>query len=71
VPASALSIGITGNQLLLSWPSNLAGYLLESSPDLLSPAWSAVTNQTVVNPTGQSVLLPLSSTQQFFWLRPP
>jgi len=69
--APALSINVTGNQLLLSWPASLAGYGLVSSPDLFSPTWNPVTNPPMFNATGQTVLLPLTSTQQFFQLQPP
>jgi len=67
----ALSINVTGNQLLISWPASLAGYMLESSSDLFSPTWNPVTNPPTFNSTGQSVWLPLTSTQQFFQLQPP
>jgi len=56
---------------LLSWPASLAGYGLVSSPDLFSPTWNPVTNPPMFNATGQTVLLPLTSTQQFFQLQPP
>ena len=69
--AMVLSIGTFSNQLRLSWPASFAGYTLASSPDLFSPVWKVVTNQPMFEATGASVLLPLSSTQQFFQLLPP
>lgn len=55
LPAPSLSISLSGTNAIISWPSsNGAGFNLQSSPTLVSPAWSGagaaaqVGNQFVV-----------------------
>ncbi len=38
-----------GNQAQISWPTWAGGYLLESETNLMPGAWSAVTNEPIVN----------------------
>jgi len=64
-----LAIAFKGNQLVISWSSGNAGYVLESTPDLTGPNWSAVTDQPVPVGTSQTVSLDLSNNTRFFRLR--
>ena len=47
--APTLAIALSGSDVVLSWPTNgAAGYALESTPSLLSPAWTGAGTPTVV-----------------------
>lgn len=49
-PALQLSINLSGNNLILTWPTNATGYTLQSTTNLFSPVWTTVTGQfTVTN----------------------
>jgi hypothetical protein len=43
-----LAISMSGSRTVLSWPTNAAGYTLQTTPSLASPAWQAVTNAPVI-----------------------
>jgi hypothetical protein len=45
--APTLGYGKLGNQLIFWWPLDATGYVLESSPSLSNPTWTAVTTTTV------------------------
>jgi hypothetical protein len=59
-----LNYALIGNQLTLSWPTDVAGFTLESSTDMPATIWTpvdgVVNNQVTVNP---------SAGMQFFRLR--
>lgn len=58
-----------GTSLLVSWPVSPSGFVLESSPDLLSGAWSLAPGSPI-SFNGQNLQsVPLSGTNQFFRLR--
>jgi hypothetical protein len=61
----------SADQLLLSWPANQTGFILESTANLSGTNWSAVTN--VVNVVGSQnvVSSQLSGQGCFFRLRKP
>jgi hypothetical protein len=49
----ALSICLSGSNVILTWPTNTAsgptqGYALQTSPTTANPAWTTVTNQPVL-----------------------
>jgi hypothetical protein len=67
----ALAIQLTGSQVLLSWPSSVTNYLLESATSLSPAAWSTVTNAPAAADITQTVSLNLSTTNRFFRLRMP
>jgi hypothetical protein len=61
-----------GNTILLSWPSSFAGFVVQSATNLTAPAvWITVTNTPQVVASNNTVVLPLSSDQQFFRLAGP
>jgi hypothetical protein len=70
-PPPLLAVQLNGSQIMLSWPSSVTNYLLESSISLSAPAWSTVTNVPAAADITQTVNLNLSSTNQFFRLRMP
>jgi len=68
VPTTApvLSVKTAGAQYLISWPSSVTGYVLESATSLTQSVWSNVTGVS-----GNSVSIPADSASRFFRLRKP
>lgn len=63
-PPPSLSYSLLGTQLTLSWPTNVAGYTLESAGDLPATTWTPVGG--VVN---NQVTVDVSVGIQFFRLK--
>lgn len=69
-PRPTLAIERSGQATLLRWPTNAAGFVLESTPALQAPTqWAVVTNAPVVAGTNHIVTHGLSSPHQFYRLR--
>lgn len=65
-----LSLLLVGRNATISWPSSATGYQLQSAPGLVPPVvWSSVTQTPSTNGNTISVLVPISSGQQFFRLQ--
>ena len=60
----ATTISRNGDQLTISWPESVTGYVLESTPSLTSPAWT-----TVANVANNSVTVTIGATNTFFRLK--
>jgi thiol-disulfide isomerase/thioredoxin len=58
-----------GNQLTLSWPSNAANFILESTPDLNGSAWSAWPDAPTVINGSNTVMAPITDSPAYFRLR--
>ncbi len=73
VPSASLtnlSISMTGRQIILSWPTNAASYVLQATTNIYAPSgWAAVTNVPSVSGSLKSLTLPMTNTGQFFRLR--
>ncbi len=55
--------------VILTWPTNAAGFTLQSTTNLVSPVvWSAVAPAPVVVNGQDAVTNPVSGTQQFYRL---
>jgi hypothetical protein len=66
-PAVYLNASQSGNNVVVSWPTNAAGYTLVSETNLTSSAW--VTNvPIVVQGTNNTFTVPSPTGQQFFRL---
>ena len=68
-----LTITPSGTNLILSWPTNYAGfdytgYTLQSTTNLGSPVWTTNSPTPVVVNGQLAVTNPISGTQQFFRL---
>jgi uncharacterized repeat protein (TIGR03803 family) len=65
-PALQPAITLSGAKIVLTWPTNLIGFTLQSTPNLFPAAWSAVSPPpTVVN--GQNVVTnPITAPHQFY-----
>ncbi len=63
-----LAISVLGTKIILTWPATAAGFTLQSTTDLVSPSWSAV-SPGPVNVNGQNTVTnPISGAQMFFRL---
>jgi hypothetical protein len=74
LPAPQLNITTSGTNIILTWPTNYAGfsdagYTLLSTTNLASPAVWATNSPAPVVANGQfTVTNPITGTQQFFQL---
>lgn len=67
-----LSIGISTNNILISWPNWAEGYALEGTTNLSPPFnWLAVTNTPFTAGNQETVTLSNSGTNTFFRLKKP
>ncbi len=62
-PAAVLAYSVSGNQITLSWPGDVTGYTLMSSPSLSEPDWTPVPG--VAN---HSVTITVTPGNRFFRL---
>jgi O-glycosyl hydrolase len=68
VPA-VLNISATANSIVLTWPSPLGGYGIESATNLTPPiAWSALTNSPETNGGQLRVVVTPAGSRQYFRL---
>ena len=64
-----LTIFPSGTKVVLTWPTNAAGFILQSTTNLVSPTvWSTVSPAPVVVSGQNTVTNPISGTQQFYRL---
>jgi uncharacterized repeat protein (TIGR03803 family) len=69
LPASPrLSITPSGTNVLLTWPTNVIGYMLQSTTNLASSAWNNVSPVPVVINGANAVTNPASGSQVFYRL---
>lgn len=67
---TALNINLSGADLAISWPTNVPGFILQSS-DQLPPIWQTVTNiPSLVGQQYQVILAPSGSNQVFRLMYP-
>jgi hypothetical protein len=69
-PILSASANGTGN-ILISWPTNFPGYLLECSTNMPAAGWSTVTNTPEQTDSLERVILSTSAQQKFFRLHKP
>jgi hypothetical protein len=69
--APALRITQGNTQVILAWPNPSAGFQLQLSPSLSSPAWTDVNAAPVVVGTEKQVTLSVEPGLRFFRLRKP
>jgi len=69
VPEPSLNIMLDSTNLAFSWPTNAQGFTLESSTNLLTGSWSAVTNGVVIMGTNYFVSFNPTQAQGFFRLK--
>ncbi len=66
-----LSISLLGNQALIQWPTNAAGFNLQQTTNLLTTNWVTVTNIPVVSNILYQVTVPKTNRQNFYRLEIP
>jgi hypothetical protein len=69
ISGPVVTIQPSGNQLVISWPTNAAGLNLESSTDLLGSFWSPVTNVPVPVGSQFTVTSDAAGPARFYRLR--
>ena len=68
-PPPTITLGISGTNLIMSWPTNAASYTLMSGTNLGSSAgWNAVPVNPVVINGHNTVTNPIAGQQRFFYL---
>ncbi|MDB6066013.1 MAG: hypothetical protein JWR26_2221, partial [Pedosphaera sp.] len=71
VPPPTLHINQAGGKAVMNWPYSAAGYVLESTANLSSPAWTSVTDPIEIS-GGQNITTnPPSTSVRFYRLRLP
>jgi hypothetical protein len=63
-----LNMMLSGGNVVLTWPTNIAGFNLESATNLTGAAWSVVTPVPVVINGLNTVTNPVSGGRMFFRL---
>jgi hypothetical protein len=71
LPPAALSITLSGTNLLVAWPSPPGSFGLQQNSDLTTTNWATVTNTPVVTNGQNQVILPAESSNQFYRLQYP
>jgi hypothetical protein len=69
--AAALAITATGGDLLVSWPSPPADFILQKNSDLKTTNWTGVSIAPAITNYQAQVLLSPSATNQFYRLKYP
>ena len=68
---TALSIGFSAPDLTLSWPTNVPGFILQSSTQFPTVSWQNLTNiPSVVGQQYQVIIAPSSSNEVFRLMYP-
>jgi hypothetical protein len=66
-----LSIAMINGNIVVSWPCELGGCILEYADEIRVPGSATVWHPVVPSATGHSYITPLSGTQRYFRLRSP
>jgi len=69
--APLLRVFPTNNIIVVAWPSSAASFTLQQNSDLIAAGWINVTNLTSTNGAEYQVILPPSSSRQFYRLKYP
>ena len=64
-----LNADLAGNHLVISWPTNAMGFVLQSTAGLAPPNWTNVTNNVVVAGSDNTVTQSLTGFSRYFRLR--
>ena len=60
----------SGNDLILSWPTNVTGYTLQSAPDLNSPvSWTDSTNTPAIVGASFAITNSAAADSRFYRLK--
>ena len=67
--AALLKAQLVGSSIVCSWPTNAAGFGLQSSTNLLPGSWLDITNVPAITGTNFSVAVSADKTECFFRLK--
>jgi uncharacterized repeat protein (TIGR03803 family) len=68
ISSPVLSIAHSGTNVILSWPDTATGFTLQSTANLLPPAWTTVTNTPVIVNSQYTVTNAISTISRFYRL---
>ena len=68
-PAPVLSITHSANVVIVSWPSSFTGFVLQQNNDLTTANWMDVTNAVSVVDEQNQVIMPPTSSNNFYRLK--
>lgn len=68
-PRPSLRIALFGENLVLSWPTNVVGFVLEVSPNLIPSSWSPVSITPAAVGENYSIEINVSTGRNFYRLR--
>jgi hypothetical protein len=71
VERPVLQMSLSGQNVVLNWPTNAAGFNLEVSASLTPAAWNGISQEPLVIGENYSLKLPLGSRSQFYRLNGP
>jgi uncharacterized repeat protein (TIGR03803 family) len=66
--APQLTISRSGTNVILMWPTNAAGFMLQSTMNVVSPVWTTNSPMPLVVNGQYTVTNPIAATRQFFRL---
>ena len=66
-----LTIIPSGANVILTWPTNAAGFLLESTPSLTAPNWQPAPETPVATNGQRLVTTPADQRERYFRLQEP
>ena len=69
MPGPPLNLACEANQIVLSWPTNRAGFSLQSSTDMNSASWTDCTNSPAMGGSRFFVTNNLADGNRFYRLR--
>src|SRR5262249_40544750 len=68
-PSTSLGISLSANSVIITWPADATGFVLENSAALGSAAtWTAVSTPPTVDSGKNKVTIPITGTTQFYRL---
>jgi len=71
VPPAAMGLTLSGTNLIISWPSPPAGFVLQQISSLGTTNWTTATNMPVFTNELNQVVIPPAASSQFYRLEYP
>ena len=68
IPQPVLTAALSGENIVVSWPAGVGGYVLQESSSLTNPSWTTVTNSVNGDGSNLQVTVPVAGGNQFFQL---
>ncbi len=65
-----LSISVSGDKVIVTWPGDAASFVLQSATNLLRPDWTSVLTEPASVNGVNTTDVPLSNGERFYRLRP-